>query len=108
VLLDREREAYEDRHGPIPPAELFRLVLDDEAFAWLRTLSGLIADIDTAVDTDEPMTHEIAQRAFRATHRLLKSAETGTFQDRYRIALQDSPDVVMAHADVSRVLPAST
>ncbi len=107
MLLDREREAYEQRHGAIPSGALFRLVLDDEAFAWLRTLSALIAQIDTAVDADEPIGHEDAERAFRETYRLLKSGSEGHFQDRYRVALQDSPDVVMAHADVSRVLPPS-
>jgi hypothetical protein len=108
ILLDREREAYEQRHGAIASGALFRLVLEDEAFAWLRSLSGLIADIDEAVDTDEPVSHESAQRAFRETRRLLKSGDSGNFQDRYRVALQESPDVVMAHADVSRALAAST
>ena len=108
ILLDREREAYEQRHGAIPSGALFRLVLDDEAFAWLRTLSALIAQIDTAVDADEPIGREDAERAFRETYRLLKSGSEGYFQDRYRVALQDSPDVVMAHADVSRVLPSAS
>ncbi len=107
ILLEHEREAYEQRHGAIPAGALLGLVLDDEAFAWLRSLSALIAQIDDVVDADEPVGHEHAQRAFREAHRLLKSGDGGDFQDRYRVALQDSPDVVMAHADVSRVLPAS-
>jgi hypothetical protein len=108
VLLERERHAYEQRHGSIPSGALLGLVLDDEAFAWLRSLSALIADIDAVVDTDEPVAHEGAQRALREARRLLKSGEGGDFQDRYHVALQESPEVVMAHADVSRVLPAST
>jgi len=105
ILLERERHAYEQRHGAVPAGALLRLVLDDEQFAWLRTLSALIAQIDAAVDADEPIAHEHAQRAFREAHRLLKSGGDGDFQGRYRAALQESPDVVMAHADVSRVLP---
>lgn len=108
VLLERERHAYEQRHGSIPSGALLGLVLDDEAFAWLRSLSALIADIDAVVDTDELVAHEGAQRALREARRLLKSGEGGDFQDRYHVALQESPEVVMAHADVSRVLPAST
>ena len=34
---------------------------------------------------------------------LLKSGESGDFQAKYIVALQDSPDVIMAHAAVSRV-----
>jgi len=108
VLLDRERHAYEQRHGSIPSGELLRLVLHDEQFSWLRVLSAMIAEIDAIVDAEEPLEHENAQNVFREAHRLLKSGGAGDFQDKYHIALQESPDVVMAHADVSRVLPAST
>ena len=45
VLLDRERVAYETRHGSVAAGDLFRLVLDDPQFAWLRSLSALIARI---------------------------------------------------------------
>ena len=108
VLLDRERHAYEQRHGSIPSGELLRLVLHDEQFSWLRVLSAMIAEIDAIVDAEEPLEHENAQNVFREAYRLLKSGGAGAFQDKYHVALQESPDVVMAHADVSRVLPAST
>lgn len=102
-LLDRERRAYETRHGAVGSHEMLRLLLHDERFAWLRTLSSLMAQIDAAVDAEE-LTAADVERALRATHQLLKSGDTGAFQDKYRDALQHSPDVVMAHADVSQVL----
>lgn len=108
VLLERERRAYEQRHGTIPSGELLRLVLHDEQFSWLRVLSGMIAEIDAIVDADEPIERENVRTVFREAHRLLKAGGPGDFQDKYYVALQESPDVVMAHADVSRVLPAST
>ena len=106
VLLDRERRVHEARHGPTPPGELFRLVLHDEQFAWLRALSTMIARIDDRVDAEEPIAKEDVAAVFGEAYRLLKSGGTGEFHDKYRTALQESPDVVMAHADVSRVLPA--
>ena len=105
LLLDRERRGYEADHGPIPPAELFRLVLHDAQFAWLRALSTMIARIDDRVDAEEPISKEDVQGLLSDAYRLLKSGGRGEFQDKYRTALQESPDVVMAHADVSRVLP---
>jgi hypothetical protein len=105
TLLDRERGVYEEQHGAVLPADLFRLVLHDDQFAWLRVLSGMIAEIDELVDTDEPVGHERAQSVFGKAHRLLRAGDPGHFQDKYRAALQESPDVVMAHARVSRVLP---
>jgi hypothetical protein len=107
VLLDRERRAYEDRHGAIPSRELLHLALHDEQFAWLRSLSTMIAHIDEIVDADEPIVPEGVQNVLREAYRLIRSGDRGAFQDKYRVALQESPDVVMAHAEVSRVLPAS-
>jgi hypothetical protein len=104
LLLDRERGLYEDRHGAIPSRELFSLVLNDEQFAWLRSLSTLIAQIDEVVDAEEAVAPETVQSAFREAHRLLKSGDPSEFRDRYHAALQDSPDIVMAHAGVSKVL----
>ena len=105
ILLDRERHAYEARHGAVSSGNLLSLLLHDVDFAWLRPLSVLIARMDELVDTEEPLAPADAQHMFREAYRLLKSGERGAFQDRYRQALQDSPDVVMAHADVSGVLP---
>ena len=104
VLLDRERRAYEDRHGSIASRELLHLLLHDARFSWLRSLSSMIAKIDEVVDAEEPLPPQSVQSAFREAHRLLKSGAGGDFQDKYHLALQDSPDVIMAHAAVSRVL----
>jgi len=102
-LLDRERLAYEERHGSVASRELLHLLLHDEQFSWLRSLSSMIANIDAIVDADEILPESV-RGAFRAAYRLLKSDEGGDFRDKYHLALQDSPDVIMAHAAVSRVL----
>jgi hypothetical protein len=107
VLLDRERSAYELRYGSVAAGNLFRLVLDDPQFAWLRSLSALIARIDAAVDADDPLSSEDVDAAFREVYRLLKGGAGGEFQEKYHEALQRSPDVVMAHADISKLFPSA-
>ena len=104
LLLERERRAYEERHGSVASRELLHLLLHDEQFSWLRSLSSMIAKIDEVVDADEPLPPDSMQRAFREAHRLLKSGTAGDFREKYHLALQESPDVIMAHAAVSRVL----
>ena len=104
LLLERERRAYEERHGPVGSHELLRLLLNHAQFAWLRSLSGLMARVDELADADEPIAREELERVLGQTHRLLKSGDSGAFQDRYRDALQESPDVVMAHAGITGVL----
>jgi len=104
LLLDRERRAYEDQHGPVGPRELLHLLINDEQFAWLRSLSTLMAQIDALVDAGEPVAAADAQLLLRETYRLLKSGDSGAFQNKYRDALQESPDVVMVHAGISELL----
>jgi len=108
LLLDGERLSYETRYGVVAAGDLFRLVLDDPQFAWLRALSALIARIDAAVDADDALTPADVDAAFREVYRLLKGGAGGEFQEKYHAALQRSPDVVMAHADISKLLRPST
>jgi hypothetical protein len=105
LLLEHERRAYEDVHGTITPRDLLQLLLGDERFAWLRSLSQMIARIDEALDTEKTGTPLDAKTFFRDAQRLLRSGGTDAFATRYAQALQDSPDVVMAHADVVKTLP---
>ena len=86
------------------PHALLQLLLHDEQFAWLRSLSRLMADIDGLVDSDEPVAADAADVFFRQTDWLLKSGDSGAFHAKYVHALQDSPEVVMAHAEISKLL----
>ena len=104
VLLDRQHEAYERDYGPVMPARLLQLVLTSEQFAWLRPLSDLMARIDEAVD-DSETSRTTVEGLFREVHGLLRSNRQGAFETRYRDALQESSDAVIAHADVVRSLP---
>ncbi len=105
VLLERERRAWEARTGvPSASQELFRLLLEDPEFSWLRAISSLVAAIDERVDAEDPVPDTDVAAAWREAYRLLKSGDGGEFRVRYHAALQDSPDVVMAHADVSKLL----
>jgi hypothetical protein len=104
LLLERERRAYERRHGALQSRALLELLLHDQEFAWLRSLSGLVAHIDEVRSGDVPPPGELVERVFAEATRLLKSGEQSPFHDKYRDALQESPEVVMAHAEVSKLL----
>jgi hypothetical protein len=107
TLLDEERAAYEARYGPVDSSvDLFQLVLHHESFAWLRSLSSMLATIDAALDDPEhaPTDAEV-DAFFRQTHELLRSGGSSRFETKYREALQRSADVVMAHAAVIKLFP---
>jgi hypothetical protein len=106
VLLDDARAAYELDRGRIGSnANLLQLVINDPWFAWLHPLSELVVRIDETIEADSPATEADGGALVDQVERLLAPAENGeTFARRYFEALQRQPSVVLAHADVRRVL----
>jgi len=109
LLLELERRDYERARGRINNSyEFLQLVLKDPWFDWLHRLSELIVQIDESLDTREPETPMTEDDATALTERaktLLAPSETGTqFQKNYFLALQQSPDVVLLHSEVMRLL----
>ena len=109
LLLDHETLVYERTYGRVAKLELLQLALHHESFEWLRPVSRLIAEIDEALDCEEPRTDEEAKGLFVRTRRLVRPAESDPetpFGRKYFDVLQDDPDVILAHAGVARVLAA--
>ena len=109
LLLDLERRDYERSRGLISNSyEFLQLVLKDPWFDWLHRLSELIVQIDESLDTrdsDTPMTEQDAKALVERAKTLLAPSESGTqFQKNYFLALQQSPDVVLLHSEVMRML----
>ncbi len=109
TLLDMERRGYERARGQISNSyEFLQLVLKDPWFDWLHRLSELIVQIDETLDSrdpDQPTTEEDAKALLARAKGLLAPAESGTvFQKNYFLALQQSPDVVLLHAEIMRLL----
>jgi hypothetical protein len=106
TLLDSERAIYErDIARVTSSGELLRLVMYDPWFNWLHELSELVVWIDEALDADEPPNGIEAERMIGQARDLLapKEGDKG-FAKRYLEALQRDPDVVLAHAQMRKVL----
>jgi hypothetical protein len=89
------------------PGELLMLTTRDDAFAWLRSLSELMADIDHV--SELPQEGEALRGAVRgAVEQLLAPADAtaapGEFASRYWQYVHDDPDVAVAHAAVRQSL----
>ena len=109
MMLDLERVGYERARGRIGNSyEFLQLVLKDPWFDWLHRLSELVVQIDESLDTrdtEHPVTDDDATALLDRAKSLLSPAEEGTeFQKNYFLALQQSPDVVLLHAEIMRVL----
>lgn len=106
TLLDNEKFEYEQVHAPIgSPGAYFQLVLNDPWFAWLRPMSGLVVQIDEALDSKEPASDEEVLQLIEAVRTLIKPSETAAdFQKHYYEALQRDTNSILAHAEVSKLL----
>lgn len=109
LLLDLERRGFERARGRIANSyEFLQLALKDPWFDWLHRLSELIVQIDEALDSigaETPATEEDARALISRARSLLSPAEEGTqFQKNYFLALQQSPDVVLLHSEIVKIM----
>jgi hypothetical protein len=101
-LLEAQRVQTERFAGRMTSTELLQAAADDLRFSWLKELSELIAALDQArADQDEAAERAALERA----RTLLAPPDPDTaFGARYLRALQDHPEVVLAHRDVTAAL----
>ena len=101
-LLETQRIEAERFGGRMTPTELLQAAADDLRFSWLKQLSELIAELDQARADEDGAAVEAAVARARA---LLAPPDPDTpFGARYLRALQDQPEVVLAHRDVTAAL----
>jgi hypothetical protein len=101
ALIDVTTVAWERTHGRVSgPGALFQLLVHEPFFAWLRPMSGLMADIDERLDEEGAVTTD----GIRPRVEALISEGSHPFAVRYLEILQEEPDVVMAHAALRRAL----
>jgi hypothetical protein len=102
TIVEFERRDYERRAGTVSAAEFLRLLIEDDAYAWLRPLSALIVQIDE--ETEAPA-DDVEKALFTEARALLKPDFAGApFHSRYAWLIEQSPDVTYAHGAVMQVL----
>jgi len=106
TLLDFERAAYERAHDKIANSYAFlQLVMSDPWFAWLRQLSELIVEMDELLAAKETPRDATAVALIQQATILLTPSETGSeFQRKYFAAMQQSPEVLLAHSEFAGLL----
>jgi hypothetical protein len=123
TLIDWQRAEYEGVHGRLQTSQLLHVMFNDPAFAWLRSMSGLIVRIDETLETRSPgdprrSSSETSPAEagtgplVAAARELVAPAAGSPYAQRYHAALQELPDAVLAHRDLVILLklhrPAST
>jgi hypothetical protein len=105
ALVDSERIGYEKTMGTIPsPNHFLQLLMKDPWFVWLQPLSHLIVSMDAALDAKEPPDAAAVEALLKEAWILVSPSETGEgFSHHYFDALQRDPNVILAHAEVTKL-----
>jgi len=109
ALIVAERLTYERIHGRVDSTDrLTQLVLSDPWFTWLCPLLDLLLRIDQLLDENAfDITPEIVAHLVAEVCALTRPSIDGDgFERAYYEALNRAPEVVLAHFQVTRVLPA--
>ena len=106
TLLEWERKTYERDHGrKMGAGELLQIIMTAPQFAWLRPISEVIVRIDQALDEEAPDTPVDVDTIIIQARRLVAPDQTEKpYAERYLTALQEVPDVVVAHGKVTAIL----
>ena len=97
ALITEERKGYERRAGQVSASAFLRVLIEDEGYAWLRSLSALIVRMD---DEEQDATALVTE-----ARALIRPDFVGTpFQARYASLIEQSPDVAYAHGVVKQAL----
>jgi len=107
ALLEDARIRYEREQGRIEGSgALLRLVLNDPWFDWLHPLSELVVQMDELLAADDPKANDGFALLGQARALLRPDAAGDGFQRRYHRAIQDAPDVLIAHVAAGKVMAA--
>ena len=104
TLLEMERKRYEKTHGRVNSGELLQLVINHPEFAWLRMISALVVQSDEMLDADEPTAETDVTNLITGARQLFTDSVDQDFQRKYQAALQQEPEVVMAHSALMKLL----
>ena len=120
-LIERERAEYEKGHGPVSAGAMLQLLISDDQFSWLHPISKLIVRVDELISnanerrrpnpvrpllTPDQVRAEADMLLVEIRELLTAGDAQGGFRQRYDIALQLEPAIVVMHRAVMSALPA--
>ena len=104
ALVEAERRNYERGRGRLPDRDFLEALINDPALGWLSALTALIVRLDE-LEEGSPEPASEREHCVAQIRKLLKPAAGATeFHRKYAEALQQSPDVVVAHGKAMRAL----
>ena len=105
-LMNAQRIRYEREHGRIESSGVFLgLVLEHPTFAWLRSLSALIAELDEWIEEKAERGEADLESIMQALRALIATeGRNPAFTKVYWEIVNDVPEVLVNHVKLWRML----
>jgi hypothetical protein len=100
AVLAAERETLERVHGSLSSSAFLQIVSDPVRYGWLKPFSELIL----AFEEDEEERAPAEELRDRARDLLLPPSQKTPFGRRYLSLMQREPGLVLAHAELAKLL----
>jgi hypothetical protein len=98
ALIERERRDYEKLHGRVSGNDFLKLLMGDDAFAWLAPFTRLIVRLEELDDAEDENVEPDVRATLAAIRELLSlHPDQSEFHRRYAQRLDQDPDVAAAH-----------
>lgn len=106
ILMDKDRAIYEKEFGIVSPGKFLEMLLSDERFAWLRTISTLIVRIDEAFDLDDGVSDEMIDGFYTESKDLFdeSSGEYLKFKENLNKYLPELPEAEKLKNEIIELL----
>ncbi len=104
-LLDAQRIRYEREHGRIESSQAFLgIVLEHASFAWLRTMSALIARLDEWMEEEGAPQEELSGMVATLRSLIETEGQLASFSKPYWDIVNAVPEVLVSHVKLWRLL----
>ena len=105
LLVDIERENFENLNGKVSSGHYLNLLVNDSNFEWLRKFSTLIAEIDEMLDLDDGCSINMINKHLSQMRNLL-DAETidEDFNKKFKNLLQVNFEVSEKRKEIVKII----
>ena len=105
LLIDIERENFENLNGKITSGHYLNLLVNDSNFEWLRKFSTLIVEIDEMLDLDDGYTINMINKNLSQMRELLDSETIDeNFNKKFKNVLQTNSEVADKREEIVKLL----
>lgn len=105
LLVDTERENFENLNGKISNGHYLNLLVNDSNFEWLRKFSTLIVEIDEMLDLDDGYTINMIDKHLSQMGDLLDAETTDKdFNKKFKNILLVNSEVADKREEIVRLI----